>query len=296
MKSLGRLCFLLLLSALSAQVAKAVNYTSLTNLVTAADATGPLSYQTTLAGLAPLQFGYTAVFNDVQFIRNIALGSIFLPDQTSLVHRSGSNPPSDYEAVAVGSSGNPLTLAMNSAADPYKTEIGVMNIKGLGGALAGWDAMLIGILKADSSSTPPRTLDVSSAAASLMYSFDQHAVALGLTGIDIYDPITNPDSNMFVDFYARDGALIDRLTVMFNRKTISERDTMSLVFRTVPGADLIAGITLTNSDTRGLGYGTFTYDTPEPPGVTLILPFLASLWAWNPMRRRLAPRRHLPPH
>lgn len=296
MKSLGRLCFLLLLSALSAQVAHAVVYTSLYGRVTAADATGPLYYQTTLTELAPPGLGNTAFFNDLQFIRNIALGSIFLPDQTSLVQRNGSSSPSDYEVVAVGSSGNPLTVGMNSATDPYKTNIGVMNIKGIGGELAGWDSMLLGNLEADPSTTPPRTQDISSAAVSLMYSFDQHAVAFGLTGIDIYNSITNPDSNMFVDFYARDGSLIDRLTMMFNRKTILDPGTMSLLFRAVPGADLIAGITLTTSDTRGLAYGIFTYDTPEPPGLTLILPVLAGLLAWNSMRRQLAPSRHLPPH
>ncbi|MCB9845157.1 MAG: hypothetical protein H6811_04115 [Phycisphaeraceae bacterium] len=95
--------------------------------------------------------------------------------------------------------------------------------------------------------------------------FDVNQFELGFTVFGESGP-----GDVFVSFYARDGSLLDEITLV-------EVIDAGYGFRTSDGAATIAGVLITNNEDLGISFDDFKYHrTPAPAGVVLLVAGAAS--------------------
>jgi len=303
MKIVGRCSVFLLLGLLASQSAQAVwSATSLNGYITVSDGVGPQSYEAGLGKLTgpdpyPAAGSYTNYEYDpmdpasgIGVIEGMMVSTVFAPDNSSVIARNGNHVTTAYMAVDPVNQNKPLT----PMAQP-SSYFQVINVRGLGGVFEGWDYTVGGVLPGIPGQPPfvddqgdPNPIPVG--ALSMLFQRDQYVLQFGLNGIDVYDPRldpvtgwpTNPTSNMYLDFYDRNGALVDQVIVNLGRTTISDPDRLLLAFQTTPSAPLFAGVTMTTDDKFGLRYGAISYGTPVPPSLPLIL--TGMVWLLRPRR------------
>jgi hypothetical protein len=102
-----------------------------------------------------------------------------------------------------------------------------------------------------------------------------------------FDPFNDDGGEYTIDFFDISGGLIDSVTLSSNNSFFQS-------FSLTNGAPLIAGVSITNTDLNGLGFGFITYNTvdaqsvAEPKSLLLILSGVISLFTLSRCRRTRA--------
>lgn len=209
-----------------------------------------------------------------QRIIGAMVGSAFAPpNQTQLFIRNSpsdrNNTPTDYATlgdplgpspVAVGDQNSPLTLDPSAnfgrpPATPAPYQYGLVGI-------------MPGLTPFDQGGT---------GTLSLLYDAPQYLLGFDVYGVNPYGPLGNPNSFLYVAFFADDGTLIDNITLnLINMGT--DNRSYPLYFEMNNGRNSIKGITISSTDRSGVSLMDFVYDPiPEPPLLALLALPLALL-------------------
>lgn len=114
----------------------------------------------------------------------------------------------------------------------------------------------------------PSFQSIGEGAMAILFDVDQFEMGFTVFGD------TGP-GDLFVEFYGRDGTLLDSIT-------INEVIDGAYAFRTGDGQSTIAGVLLTNNEDEGLSFDNFRYHLVPAPSAALVL--LAGVGAFR--RRR----------
>jgi len=96
-------------------------------------------------------------------------------------------------------------------------------------------------------------------AIAVLYDFDQGEFGFDLIGAD--------SGTAFVQFWARDGSLIDEIVLNLGTAIIS-----SFGFRTDDLSDIVAGVSIYNNDPAGIGIDNLISNVPGVPGPPTTVP------------------------
>jgi hypothetical protein len=243
-RSTLKLCALLL--SVWSTTTSAISYTSLTGKVTVDVGVALLPVGDTLSSLGVGQH------DGIGQINAAMISSVFAPDHSTIVRRNGFvTGPTDYETLPASSpsQANPLTLTTQGHNQNFEVNDLSIPFPQFGFAVNGLiDGNPEGIL-------------------SMLFDYEQVVLGFNILGIDPQDPVTNPDTSLFVDFFDRNGAILDRIDVSL----AGQPQYLSLYFTVTDPSMLFAGVSISTNDTFGLGYSTIRYATsPEPSSGILV--------------------------
>lgn len=222
--------------------------------------------------VVPLDLTIGKTYTTPQQIASAWVGSAFTaPNQTQVFLRANPadrlNTPTDYATlgnplgtpppvIPVTGQTTPLTLdpvaAILRPPAPVQYSYGLIGTLDAGGAVSGGGTL------------------------SFLYALPQDVIGFDVYGVDTYSDTKNPNSYLYIAFFADDGALIDNLTLNLQQFT-GVAQAYSLWFDTAGAAKTIKGITLSTTDRSGVSYADFEYEVqvPAPPVIAMMaLPLL----------------------